>query len=56
MRKAGHTRIRDPELTASILLGALLEAATTVAMARDQKAALAAARAALGHVVDALVG
>lgn len=56
MRKAGNGRIRNPELTASILLGALLEAATTVSMARDQKAALAAARAALGDVVDALVG
>jgi len=56
LKNAGASRIQNPELTASILLGAFIEAATTVALADDKSAVLAEARAAILHIIEALRG
>jgi AcrR family transcriptional regulator len=56
LKNAGASRIQNPELTASILLGAFIEAATTVALADDKQTVLAEARAAILHIIEALRG
>jgi len=56
LKNAGASRIQNPELTASILLGAFIEAATTVALADDKPTVLAEARAAILHIIEALRG
>lgn len=56
IQEGGKSRVQNPELTASILLGALLEAANTVVFAKDRATVLEQARAALIHTVDALAG
>ena len=56
IQASGTSRIRNPELTASILLGALLEAANTIVFASDRELVLEQARAALIDTVDALAG
>lgn len=56
LKASGASRIRDAELTASMLLGALIEAATTISLAKDKKTALADARATMTYLVDALRG
>ncbi|HSZ74625.1 MAG TPA: TetR family transcriptional regulator [Rhizomicrobium sp.] len=56
LQNAGASRIRNPELTASILLGAFIEAATTVALAVDKRAVLEDARAAILDIIEALRG
>lgn len=56
LKNAGASRIQNPELTASILLGAFIEAATTVALADDKRTVLAEARAAILHIIEALRG
>jgi Tetracyclin repressor-like, C-terminal domain len=56
LKDAGASRIQNPELTASILLGAFIEAATTVALADDKRTVLAEARAAILHIIEALRG
>ncbi len=54
IQAGGTSRIRDPELTASILLGALIEAATTILLSPDKSKALADAHATMRDLVDAL--
>jgi AcrR family transcriptional regulator len=56
LKNAGASRIQNPELTASILLGAFIEAATTVALANDKRTVLAEARATILHIIEALRG
>jgi AcrR family transcriptional regulator len=56
LKEAGATRIGNAELTASILLGALIEAATTISMAEDKEAMLAQAREILLHMIEVLRG
>jgi AcrR family transcriptional regulator len=56
IQQGGKSRIQNAELTASILLGALLEAANTVVFAKDRAMALKQARAALIDTVNALAG
>jgi AcrR family transcriptional regulator len=54
LKASGASRIRDAELAASMLLGALIEAATTISLAKEKKAALSNARATMLHFIDAL--
>ena len=56
IKEAGAGKIRDSELTASILLGALIEAATTIMLSKNPAKALEDARAAMRDLVDALAG
>jgi hypothetical protein len=54
LKASGASRIRNAELTASMLLGALIEAATTISLAKDKKKALVDARDTMINFVDAL--
>lgn len=56
IKAGGTSKIRDSELTASILLGALIEAATTIVLSKDPAKALEHARATMSDLVDALAG
>lgn len=54
LKASGASRVRDAELAASMLLGALIEAATTISLAKEKKATLSNARATMLHFIDAL--